>query len=234
MGAAGRARPDRLIVEAVRATLQEAADPAAAEPMQRYMKSAMPYFGVRVPIVRRLTKAVYDAHRIDDRATWVATFLALYDEAGHREERYAALALVAHRFYRPFVGSDLLVPYEHLVRTGAWWDLVDETAHRVGDVLRVDRTETERVVRAWATSDDLWVRRASIICQVGYRADTDLELLAFTIEPSIGEQDFFLRKAIGWALREAAYVDPGWVRGFVARHDDLSPLSRREALKHLS
>jgi 3-methyladenine DNA glycosylase AlkD len=233
MGATAAARPDRVIVAAVRAALRQAADPAAAEPMQRYMKSKMPYFGVRVPIVRRLSKAVYDAHRIDDRPTWVATFLALFDEAGHREERYAALALVAHRYYRSFAGPDLLVPYEHLIRTGAWWDLADETAHRVGDVLEADRREATVVVRRWATSDDLWVRRASIICQVGHKADTDLDLLAFAIEPNIGEQDFFLRKAIGWALREVAYVEPDWVRRFVAAHDDLSALSRREALKHI-
>jgi 3-methyladenine DNA glycosylase AlkD len=88
-------------------------------------------------------------------------------------------------------------------------------------------------MRTWSTDTDRWRRRVSIICQLGSKDATDLELLRDTIEANISDQDFFLRKAIGWALRQHARVDAAWVRAFVDSHPELSPLSRREALKHL-
>lgn len=120
-----------------------------------------------------------------------------------------------------------------LIVTGAWWDYVDELAHRVGDLLLSWPAEVRPVLRAWTRSDDRWLRRACIICQLGTRDRADLELLATAIESATGEHDFFLRKAIGWALRDYARTDPAWVRSFAETHE-LSPLSRREALKHLS
>jgi 3-methyladenine DNA glycosylase AlkD len=233
MGRTGTATPRHDIIRAVRDALRSAADPESARPMQKYMKSEQPYYGVRMPEVRRISKAIFTANRIDDQATFEATVRTLYDDASHREERYAALALVAHRFYRGFATAESLPLYEHLIRSGAWWDLVDETSHRVGDVLRISRADVTPVVGSWGTADSLWVRRASIICQVGHKADTDLDLLTRTIEPNIGDRDFFIRKAIGWALREVAYVKPDWVREFVADHRDLAPLSKREALRRI-
>jgi len=88
------------------------------------------------------------------------------------------------------------------------------------------------VLREWATSDELWKRRAAIICQVLRKGDTDLALLYDCIEPNRGDRDFFIRKGIGWALRAYAWVDPDEVERYCATHD-LSPLSRREALRNL-
>ena len=80
----------------------------------------------------------------------------------------------------------------------------------------------------------MWLRRSAIICQLGAKADTDTALLATCIEANLGDREFFVRKAIGWALRQYAWTDPGWVHAFVAEHHDaLSPLSRREALKNI-
>ena len=93
--------------------------------------------------------------------------------------------------------------------------------------------EVRPAVLTWTRSNDRWLRRAAIICQLGGRDRTDLELLTVAIESAAGDSDFFLRKAIGWALRDYARTDPAWVRSFAGTHD-LSPLSRREALKHLS
>jgi 3-methyladenine DNA glycosylase AlkD len=85
----------------------------------------------------------------------------------------------------------------------------------------------------WTLSEDRWLRRASIICQLGTRDQADVELLTTAIEAAINDRDFFVRKAIGWALRDYARTNPAWVRSFTETHE-LSPLSRREALKHLS
>ena len=85
----------------------------------------------------------------------------------------------------------------------------------------------------WTADDDLWIRRSSIISQLKQREATDLELLTIAIESNIEDTEFFIRKAIGWALREYGKTDADWVRAFVAAHPELSGLSRREALKHL-
>ena len=225
---------DRALVEAVRAGLRDLADPDRAPAMQRYMKSELPYHGVKMPEVRRLTRSVYAEHVLSQRDSWTATVRALYDEAAFREERYAALMLLSSRRYRDWLTADTLPLVEHLVVTGAWWDLVDDLAHDVGAILLVDRDRAEPVVRGWIDSPDLWLRRAAILCQLGLKDRTDVALLADAITPAMGEREFFLRKGIGWALREYARTDPEWVRRFVAAHEtELSPLSRREALKHL-
>jgi hypothetical protein avisC_05844 len=88
-------------------------------------------------------------------------------------------------------------------------------------------------MRVWATDPDMWVRRSAIICQLQHKADTDLDLLTGVIEANQEDSEFFIRKAIGWALRDYARTDGDWVRAFVQGHPDLSPLSRREDLKHL-
>lgn len=201
--------------------------------MRAYMKSAMPYLGVRVPVVRTVTRAALKTHPISSVEALVDTAHTLWDEAEFREERYAATALLGAPAVRSLRGMSLLPLYRTLIVSGGWWDHVDELSHRVGELLVLDRLAMTPTLRAWAVDTDIWLRRSAIIAQLGAKQSTDLDLLTYAIEASIGEREFFLRKAIGWALREYARTDPGWVREFVAEHPDLSPLSQREALKHL-
>jgi 3-methyladenine DNA glycosylase AlkD len=91
------------------------------------------------------------------------------------------------------------------------------------------------VMRAWSKDENLWKRRVSIICQISFKHDTDLELLYANIEPNLHDRDFFIRKAIGWSLRAYAWTDPVEVARYVQLHTpELSGLSRREALKNIS
>lgn len=219
------------LTAAVRDALRAAADPSLAPGQQAYMKSAMPFLGVRVPEVRRVTRRIVRELGVRESGELVAAAKALWDGATYREERYAATALLGLRQLR---GDLSLVPlYEHMTRTGAWWDHVDELAHRISELHDVHPEPTAELVRAWAVDDFLWVRRLAILSQLGRKERIDLDLLADVIEPNRADPEFFIRKAIGWALREVAYVDPEWVRSYVAEHE-LSPLSRREALKHLA
>ena len=194
------------------------------------MKSSMPFLGVRVPEVRRLTKAAARSKPPADLDELEGVARTLWDDATHREERYAATVLTGLRVAKGRL--ELLPLYEHMAVTGAWWDHVDEVAHRIADLHDAHPGPTAEIVRRWATSDDLWLRRLAILSQLGRRDRVDLTLLTEVIEPNIEDTEFFIRKAIGWALREVARVDPAWVRDFVEQHE-LSPLSRREALKHL-
>jgi 3-methyladenine DNA glycosylase AlkD len=118
--------------------------------------------------------------------------------------------------------------------TGAWWDHVDGVSERIGRLLLAHRDELEATIRQWSTDPDRWLRRSSIISQLALKGRTDVDLLADVIIVNLADREFFVRKAIGWALRQYARTDPQWVRDFVTTHlDALSPLSRREAMKHL-
>jgi 3-methyladenine DNA glycosylase AlkD len=225
---------DRALVEDVCAALRTVADPARAEPMRAYMKSAMPFLGVPMPERTAALRPVLSAHPLHDAATWRGTVLALWREATHREERYAALA-VGRRYPGLLVAEPdaSLEMLDELVVGGAWWDLVDETAIRlVGPVLLANPDVVAPAMRRWARDADRWRRRTAVICQIGAKDRVDTALLAEAIEANVADPDFFVRKGIGWALRQHARVDPDWVRTFAATHE-LSPLSRREALKHL-
>ena len=223
------------LVSAVRAELRALADPARAEEMRAYMKSEMPFHGVPGSVRKPMLKRLFAEYPLADKATWLATVLYCWREATFREERYVAIELAGHRPYRVWHGPDLLPHYEELIVTGAWWDFVDEIAIRhVGPILHGHRDIVTPIMRAWSTDADRWKRRTSVICQIKAKADTDLALLSDCIEATVDDRDFFLRKGIGWALRQHAKTDPEWVRRFVATHPSLSPLSTREALKHLS
>lgn len=221
-------------VTAARAALAAAGNPGKAPEMQRYMKSAMPFRGVAKPERQVVTRRLFAEHPLPDRESFVAAARKLWREAAFREERYVAMELTGHRPYARWQDSSLLPLHDEMIVTGAWWDYVDEiAARRVGPLLRAEPAVTEPLLRKWATDADHWRRRTAIICQLGAKDETDLDLLTFAIEASIGETDFFLRKGIGWALRQYARVDRGWVRRFVDSHPGLSPLSVREALKHV-
>lgn len=226
-------------IRVVRDGLAAAGDPARAVQQQAYMKSAMPYHGLTAAELKALLRPILVEHRFEERAEWETTARLLWDVATHREERYAAVALLRHRHYYPWVDADLVPLLEHLVRTGAWWDYVDEIAsHLVGQVLLEDRPTLTPLMIDWAEDDHLWVRRTAMLCQLRHREQTDTDLLKHALVVNLDDtvlgKEFFIRKALGWALREHARTDAAWVLDFVGTHADrLSGLSRREALKHL-
>jgi 3-methyladenine DNA glycosylase AlkD len=227
------------LVDELRRRIAGAADPARAPQMQAYMKSALPFRGVSSVPLRAITRAVVPAHPLPDRSAWESAVLELWDDAAYREERYAALAVAGHRLYRVHRDPSALDLYRHLVVTGAWWDLVDTiAAHHVREILERHPDGVTPVLEQWAVDDDLWLRRTALLSQLGRKSDTDTDLLRRSLERNLEDsrhgREFFIRKALGWALRDYARTDPEWVRAFVAEHEGrLSGLSRREALKHL-
>jgi 3-methyladenine DNA glycosylase AlkD len=233
--------PDSALVVAVRAALAGAGDPVRAAGQQAYMKSSMPYRGLTSPELRSLLRPLLadPALAPTSREAWETDVRALWDGAAYREERYAALALTGHRGARAWQDPSALGLYRYLVETGAWWDYVDVVAaDRVGPILLRHREIVTPLMRTYAVDDHLWVRRTAVLAQLKHREDTDLDLLSDVVDANLEGsrfgREFFVRKAIGWALRQHARVDPEWVRAFVeARGDRLSGLSRREALKHL-
>lgn len=216
---------------AIRSLLREKADPVRAAGAQAYMKSRMPFLGVRVPEVRRVAASAVAAFPFASGEELRTTVLDLWRGATFREERYAAIDVTAHRLVRRDL--HMLPVYEEIIRTGAWWDFADGVSGRICGLLQAHRPEMTAVLLAWSGDDNLWIRRASITAQLKAKSATDPVLLAQMIEANLADRDFFIRKAIGWALREYAKTSPEWVRDFVAQHPGLSQLSRREALRRL-
>jgi 3-methyladenine DNA glycosylase AlkD len=211
-----------------------AADPARAPGMQAYMKSTMPYHGLKSAQVDEICKRVFAKRPFASCSEWRAAILELWRGARFREERYASIRLVALKAHRDCRSPELMPVLEEMIATGAWWDYVDALAQVVGELLRSHPKEIRPVMRAWSKDPHLWKRRVSIICQVSSKRDTDLKLLYANIEPNLADRDFFIRKAIGWALRAYAWTDPKEVARYAREHEaELSGLSRREALKNI-
>lgn len=216
----------------VTTSLQEAADPAKAPGMQAYMKTDMPFYGVqkagRTPILRRLVKE-FPAGTAGEYETMVLGLWGL----PHREEKYLALGFARH--FKEFITPERLPLYRALIVDGAWWDFVDEVAtHLVRTLIINYSKEVWPGVDGWIHDEDMWLRRSAIICQVGAKDHTDPNRLFGFCGAAIHEKEFFIRKAIGWALREYAKTDPEAVAGFInARRNDLSGLSFREGSKHI-
>lgn len=229
------------VVNAVCRVLGAAGDPDRAAGQQAYMKSVMPFRGITAPALKATLQPLLadPEYLLTGRDEWEATVRALWDRARFREERYAALAICGHRLYQGWARErSAMALYRYLTESGAWWDFVDQIAsHRIGPVLRAHpETEPDRM-RSWAVDRDMWVRRAAILSQLSSKDQTDRQLLLDCITPNLGDREFFIRKAIGWSLRQYARsgtTAAGWVRTSVDEVGPrLSPLSRREALRHL-
>lgn len=230
---------NRGLITALRSAFAAAADPARATPMQSYMKSALPFHGIEAPRRRRLTADIVRAHPLSDTRELADTMRALWREASHREERYAAMELARSGGNAPLLTPELVPVYEEMIRDGAWWDVCDDISGTALTRLLRDHPATMKpLLRRWAQGGDLWLRRAAMLCQRRMKRSTDAVLLYDCILPSIGQgrfaDEFFIRKGIGWALRERSYDAPDEVRAFCAEYaDQLSALTRREALKAL-
>lgn len=226
------AGPNRPFLLALGPALAQVAQPEKAAGMARYMKSAMPFLGAPSPTVRATVRELAKRHPFADVAQLAATVMELWDAAMFREERYAAIMATGLTLGRGDAG--LLPFYAHLIATGQWWDYVDAVAPRMWELLARDRATMDPLLRQWSVHPNLWFRRAAIIAQLPAKSATDTQLLDDVVTANLADGEFFVRKAIGWALRQYARTDPAWVRDFVDAHEGaLSPLSRREALKHL-
>jgi len=200
--------------------------------MAAYMKTSMPFYGVQKPhrdeifreLKKRFTLTTARGYRAAVLGLWTGKF---------REEKYFAISVA--RAYPEFVGIATLPLYRRMIEEGAWWDFVDEIAIQlVGSVLLKNRKWVAPIMDEWIADPDMWIRRAAIISQVAHKDATDHQRLFRYCIARAGDKEFFIRKAIGWALRQYAYSAPERVRQFLTRNRAaLSPLSYREASRVL-
>jgi 3-methyladenine DNA glycosylase AlkD len=210
--------------------LRKHANAAAAGPIEAYLKNQFPFLGIKAPERVQLTRQFVAEHGLPPGAALERTVFALW-ELPEREFAYTAMFFLEKRMKR--AEPERIGLYERLIVARSWWDTVDLLASRlVGALFAEHRNLAEPYARRWIESDNLWLRRSAILFQLGYKERTDRDLLFDLIRRCAGESEFFIRKAIGWALRQYAKTEPDAVRSFVER-TELSPLSRREALKHI-
>jgi 3-methyladenine DNA glycosylase AlkD len=212
--------------------LERLADPERAGPMAAYMKTTMPFLGVQAQDRRGLAREVKRRFPIADRADYEAAVAELW-ALPYREGKYMAIAVA--QLAPAHIGPASLPLYERMIREGAWWDFVDEIAqHLVGTVVLKHPAEAWPVMDAWIADPDTWIRRTAILCQNRHKQRTDAGRLFRYCLARAAEREFFIRKAIGWALRQYSYTEPDAVREFLRRHGAaLSGLSMREASKVL-
>ncbi|MEZ5340676.1 MAG: DNA alkylation repair protein [Acidimicrobiales bacterium] len=211
----------------LRRRLIAAAVPADAEPMAAYMRGHFSFLGVKTPARRAAQKPTIDIVRHSD-AREVVEFVHWCWQQPEREFQSTgadALRVIGRR-----LPIDLFDDVHQFLTTKSWWDTVDAIAvHTVGTMVRTF-PELIDVMDDWIDDEDFWLARVAIIHQLMSKDKTDAERLFAYCEARKHDEEFFIRKAIGWALRQYARTNPAAVIAFVTANDDLSGLSKREAL----
>lgn len=219
------------LVSHVRSALFRLADSATAAEMQAYMRTDQPFYGVKSKPRGAVFAQAKREFPIKTATEYRRVIFTLW-RGTYREEMY--LALDVAEGFRAFRSLESWPTYVELVHTAPWWDTLDWIAGKIVGPLVLQHRELEAYLVVWRESPSMWVRRASLLAHLKHKVQTNRDLLAETILLLASEEEFFIRKAIGWVLREYAKSNPFWVSEFVAGHaDELSSLSRREALKHI-
>jgi len=216
----------------VQKRLGEQADAAKALEMAAYMKTQMPFYGVqkpdRLPIIRELRDNFAPA----DQKEYEAAVLALW-RLKHREEKYMAINYAA--LFKKFIVPASLPLYEKLIREGQWWDFVDAiSGDLLSKVLLNYPDEARPIIEKYSNDPDFWIRRASLLAHLGHKKQTSHKHLFAYCKKMAHEKEFFIRKAMGWILREYSKVEPERVLKFIRDNKaSLSPLTVREGSKYL-
>jgi 3-methyladenine DNA glycosylase AlkD len=217
-------------VAALKTLFEQNAVPSQAAPMKKYMRDQFEYLGIKTPKNVALQKDFYAEYGLPELSDLDEILRDLW-ALPQREFQYVAMGLLGK--YEKQLPAEFINTIEYLIVTKSWWDTVDALAsHTVGTHFKRFPKIRERSLKKWRKSKNIWLRRTAILFQLGYKKETNFELLTEIINENLGSDEFFINKAIGWALRQYAYTDPKEVKKFV-KSTRLHPLSRREAMKHL-
>lgn len=212
--------------------LQAHEDLERAAKMQAYMKTQHAFFGVPAPLRKQLFKQAIKQFPVADAEQYQRVILSLW-RGSHREMQYQALQVAENA--KPFRTKEQMPLYEELLASAENWDTVDWIAITLVGLLIKSEPALQHYLLRWREADNFWLRRAALIAHIKHKRHTDTKLLSETILMLASEREFFIRKAIGWVLREYSKTDPVWVYDFVTCYEGkLSGLSIREALKHIN
>lgn len=214
----------------MRETFAKAGDPEIAEGQKAYLKGQFSFFGLKSPDRRSLQRPFLAKNALPPVELRDEVIRDLWD-LPERELHYAAQELF-EKYHKHYTLEDVDL-LEHLITHNSWWDTVDFLAsHIAGRLMQQLPEHRDQVIDRWMVSDHLWLQRTCLLFQLGYKDRLDEALLESLIARLQDHPDFFIRKAIGWILRSHARVNASYVRRLCKEYP-LSPLTKREALKHL-
>jgi 3-methyladenine DNA glycosylase AlkD len=206
-------------------------NPDAAEPMKKYMKDHFSFLGIKSPLRKELERQFFNETGILKEPFNKEFVLALW-EKDEREYQYTGLVYM-EKSLKKLQKVDLVL-MEGLMTTKSWWDTVDAISPKlVGEIAKRFPEVIGETINAWPGHDNMWLRRAALLFQLKYKQETKEELLFRYIRQNADSKEFFIQKAIGWALREYSKTNPASVKHFI-EGNQLAPLSVREGSKYLS
>ena len=215
-------------VEELAKVLKAIANPNDAAAMKAYMKNKFEFLGVKTPVRRKLAKAFFK-QGTDFVIDW--NFINEAWNNPYRELQYTSLDYLEIR--KKLLTPSDLPRLKKLAQTKSWWDTIDFLDRLVGSII-ARFPETKATILSWSCDEDIWLRRLAIDHQLSRKEKTDTELLEKILANNLGQPEFFINKAIGWALRDYSKTNPDWVRDFIERHRAaMAALSIREGSKYL-
>ena len=215
-------------VEELVKELKAVANPDDAVAMKAYMKNKFEFLGVKTPARRKLVKAFFK-QQTDSAIDW--NFINEAWKNPYRELQYAALDYLESR--KKLLTPSDLPRLKKLAQTKSWWDTIDFLDRLVGSII-ARFPETKATILSWSCDEDIWLRRLAIDHQLLRKEETDTELLEKILANNLGQTEFFINKAIGWALRDYSKTNPDWVKDFIERYRvEMAALSIREGSKYL-
>lgn len=218
-------------IESLETAFQKNSHPENAAAMAKYMRNHFSFFGIKTEYRRQLFKTIWKENQQEVSENARAIALELFNKK-ERELQYCAIEILIKELKRNYGKEDIQL-IEKLIITKSWWDSVDTIAKNIlGDYLLEHPLETEKVIERFSNSDNIWLNRSAILFQLGYKQKTNFDLLKSECENHKNSNEFFIQKAIGWALREYAKTNPEAVGNFVV-NNNLKPLSKKEALKNI-
>ena len=214
---------EELVIE-----LRAVASPDDAVALKAYMKNKFEFLGVKTPARRKLAKTFFKQHT-DSVIDW--NFINEAWKNPYRELQYTALDYLEIR--KKLLTPSDLPRLKKQAQTKSWWDTIDFLDRLVGSII-ARFPETKEIIVAWSCDEDIWLRRLAIDHQLLRKEKTDTKLLEKILVNNLGRTEFFINKAIGWALRDYSKTNPDWVKDFIERYRvEMAALSIREGSKYL-
>lgn len=202
-----------------------------AVPMENYMKNNFPFLGIKTEKRRAIFKSIYEQNKAEIKSNFRAIAWELF-QMKEREFHQTGIDLLVKESKKNFVIEDIKL-IEKLIITNSWWDSVDTIAkYLLGGYLQQFPFETLKVIERFSNSKNMWLNRSAILFQLSYKEKTNFEILISECEKHKHSNEFFIQKAIGWALRDYSRFNPTGVKAYI-NSTNLKPLSSREALRLL-